>query len=204
MIMIKCGSRKSCSRLWTCLAAILVAMSLFFPADPASAQETFEPLVLSEDQMTRYLAALPEMARLYSKMRDKPVLEIQTALRAVVKKNGFEDFDKFKRMSDTITVVMSGIDPKTKVFTEPAVVLEQRIVDMTDAIKELKEELMSSPDTADPENVEALMLPLEQLLDDLKDGRGTLPAETDPQNVKLIQKYFIKIVSGALPRREEK
>jgi len=204
MIMSKRGSRKSCSRLWTCLAAIIVAMQLFFPVEPAAAQETFEPLVLSEDQMTRYLAALPEMASVYSKMRDKPVPEIQTALRAVVKKNGFEDFEKFKRMSDTITVVMSGIDPKTKAFTEPAVVLEQRIVDMTGAIKELKDELMSSPDTADPENVEALMLPLEQLLDDLKDGRGTLPAKTDPQNVKLIQKYFIKIVSGALPRREEK
>jgi hypothetical protein len=204
MIMSKRGSRKSGSRFWTCLGAILVALQLFFPAEPAAAQETFKPLVLSEDQMTRYLAALPEMVSLYSKMRDMPVPEIQTAFRAVVKKNGFEDFEKFKRMSDTITVVMSGIDPKTKAFTEPAVVLEQQIVDMTGVIKELRDELMSSPDTADPETVEAQMLPLEQLLDDLKDGRGTLPVKTDPQNVKLIQKYFIKLVSGALPRREEK
>ncbi|MDH3579728.1 MAG: hypothetical protein OEM91_03790 [Hyphomicrobiales bacterium] len=203
MIMNKRGSRKSCSRLWTCLAAIIVAMQLFYPAEPAAAQETFEPLVLSEAQMTRYLAALPEMASVYSKMRDKPVPEIQTALRAVVKKHDFEDFEKFKRMSDTITVVMSGIDPQTKAFTEPAVVLEQRIVDMTRAIKELRDELMSSPDTANPKNVEAQMLPFEQLLDDLKDGRGTLPAKTDPQNVELIRKYFVKLVSNALPRKDE-
>ncbi len=185
------------------LVLLFVIFAIFYRPDTAMSQDAFKPLVLSEDQMARYVAALPELVARLSQMRDKPIAEWQEAITPIARKHGFTDLVKFKRMSDTITVVMSGIDPMTKTFTEPAEVLEQRIKDLITIIAEMKKDLMSLPDKPSPEYVETQLIPLEHLLEDLKDGRGTLPEKTDPQNVKLIQKYFVKLVSNALPQRKE-
>jgi len=183
------------------LIALAVVLSLLWRGDAVTAQDRFEPLVLTEDQTTRYVNVLPEKAKIYSEMEGKLLPELQAALAVVAKEHGFTEFEKFWVMSNTIAVVMSGIDPQTKAFTEPAVVLEQKIQSLTKIIADMKNDMMSSPGAPDPESVDAQLLPLQQLLDDLKDGRGSLPEKTDPENVRLIQKYFVKLVSGALPRR---
>jgi hypothetical protein len=40
-------------------------------------------------------------------------------------------------------------------------------------------------------------LPFTQKLDELKEGRQSLPATTDPRNVALVRKYFDKMVLAA-------
>ena len=104
-------------------------------------------------------------------------------------------------MSDTITVVMGGFDPQTQKFTQPAIRLEEQITYLTNVIAELRNDLRSLPKNSTNSGLEARLLPLEQLLDDLKNSRGSLPEKVSPENVRLIKKYFAQLVSGALPGR---
>ena len=97
-------------------------------------------------------------------------------------------------MSATVAVVMSGIDPATKAFTEPKIVLEKRIAFMTTFIAEVKADNASMPPTSKLAKAPPEILPFTQALDTLKEGRKTLPATTDPRNVALVTKYFDKML----------
>ena len=46
---------------------------------------------------------------------------------AITKKFGFKDFNEYDEVVANITMVMSGIDPKTKAFTEPSVAIKKEI-----------------------------------------------------------------------------
>ena len=56
---------------------------------------------------------------------------IQAELEAAAKKHGFKDFAEYDEVVGNISMVMAGIDPKTKAFTEPAVAIKKEIEDVT-------------------------------------------------------------------------
>lgn len=189
------------NELRTAFVAMLIAIGILSHVGAALSQEVFEPIQLREEQMVRYIAALPEMAARANDVKNQLSAQVQSALAVIARKHGFTDPTEFKRMSDTITVVMGGIDPQTMAFTEPTIRLEQQIIYLTKVIGELRNEAQSLPKNSQIGDLEAELLPLEQLLDELKDGRGTLPEKTSPENVRLVQKYFVQLVSNAVPRR---
>jgi hypothetical protein len=181
----------------TCLVAALVVIAMLCRADSTAAQEAFKPVVLTEQQMEKYIATLPEIAAVRVAMRGRPDAELQAAFAVIVKKHGFESYAHFGLLSTTVAVVMTGIDPLTKTFTEPKVVLEEQIVSMTKIIDDLKADLKSQRSATGTADAAAELKPLMQLLDELKDGRGSIPATTAPGNVELVKKYFDKIITIA-------
>ena len=50
---------------------------------------------------------------------EKPDPKLDAQAEAVAKKNGFASLDEFEGVSTNISMIMSGIDPQTKKFTEP-------------------------------------------------------------------------------------
>jgi hypothetical protein len=66
------------------------------------------------------MAAYDDIAKLYyganPEKRD-PKVDAQAA--AVAKKNDFASLAQYENVSMNITMIMSGIDPQTKKFTEP-------------------------------------------------------------------------------------
>lgn len=186
------------------LAALAVTATALFvvaAADPALAQAKQQPapakqqatpppsqpaapalrqIELTEKQIEQLLAAQKEMDAVTDKLpesaTDQPDPKLQAQLEGIAKKNGFAGFDDYGAVYDNVSLVMSGIDPKTKAFTEPPEALKKQIAavqaDSKIPAKEKKE-----------------------ILDDMNAALKTLEPVKYPGNVALVTKYFDKLAA---------
>ena len=96
----------------------LLALSLFHPA-VANAQE-LKQIKLTEKHMQGFIAVSEHLAQLYDGANpDKPDPKLEPEAEALVKKNGFASLAEYDNVSMNIAMIISGIDPQTKTFTEP-------------------------------------------------------------------------------------
>ena len=104
---------------------------------------------LSEKQIQSFLAAQKEIAKLTEKMQDgpnaKPDPKVEAAVQAAATKNGFANFGEYSDVYDNISMIMSGLDPKTKAFSEPKVAIQKEI-DEVKADKKLTAQVPALPE----------------------------------------------------------
>jgi hypothetical protein len=102
------------------LFSALLALALF-DHGAATAQEAVKQIKLTEKHIQGFMAAYEDIARLYdganSDKPDDPKVEAQAAV--VATKNGFASLAQYDDVLTNITMIMFGIDPQTKKFTEP-------------------------------------------------------------------------------------
>jgi hypothetical protein len=85
----------------------------------AIAQEV-KQIKLTEKHIQGFMAAFDDIAKLYygaNSDKSDPKVDAQAAV--VAKKNGFASLAQYENVSTNITMIMSGIDPQTKKFSEP-------------------------------------------------------------------------------------
>ena len=166
--------RVTVSRCWgAVLFSALLALPLFNPS-VATAQE-MKQIKLTEKLMQSFIAVSGPMAQLYDGVNaDKADPKLDAQAEALVKKNGFASLGEYDDVATKIAMIMSGIDPQTKKFTEPTEQIKQTI----DAVKSDK----SVPEAQKKED-------LEQLGTALKSAKPVQFKE----NVTLVLKYFDKL-----------
>jgi hypothetical protein len=98
----------------------LLALALFDPGT-ATAQEVVKQIKLTDKHIQNFMAAYEDIAKLYDGAEsDKPEdPKVEALAAAVAKKNGFASLAQYDDVLTNITMIMSGIDPQTKKFTEP-------------------------------------------------------------------------------------
>jgi len=137
----------------------------------ATAQEVRQ-IKLTEKQIQSFMAAYEDMAKLYDDANaDKPDPKLEAQAAALAKKNGFASLAQYDDVLMNITMIMSGIDPQTKKFTEPPEQIKNEIV----ALKADK----SVPEAEKKQG-------LTQLEAALKNAR---PIQFN-ENIALVLKYF--------------
>jgi len=108
------------------LFSALLAFALF-DSGAASAQET-KQIKLTEKYILGFMAVSKEMASLYDGANpDKPDPKIEARAEAVAKRNGFASLSECDDVAANISMIMSGIDPQTKKFTEPPEQIRKQI-----------------------------------------------------------------------------
>jgi hypothetical protein len=109
------------------LFSALLALALFDPG-AATAQEV-KQIKLTEKHIQGLTAASKDMAKLYegASFSDKPDPKVEAQAEAVAKKNGFASLAEYDDVSINISMIMSGIDPQTKKFTEPPEQIKKEI-----------------------------------------------------------------------------
>jgi hypothetical protein len=148
----------------------LLGFSLF-DLGTCIAQEV-KQIKLTEKQIQSFMAAYEDMAKLYDDANaDKPDPKVEAQAAALAKKNGFASLAQYDDVLTNITMIMSGIDPQTKKFTEPSEQIKNEIV----ALKADK----SVPEAEKKEG-------LTQLEAALKNARPIQFKE----NIALVLKYF--------------
>jgi hypothetical protein len=124
------------------------------------------------------------MEQLYDGVNpDKPDPKLEAQAEALVKKHGFASLDEYDDVSMNIVMIISGIDPQTKRFTEPPEQIKQQI----DAVRSDK----SVPEAQKKE----VLVQLEAALKDAK------PIQFR-ENIALVLKHFdelIGLVQGQRP-----
>jgi len=156
------------------LLSALLAFALF-GLGAAIAQEV-KQIKLTDKHIQGFMAAYDDIAKLYyGSNPDKPDPKVEARAAALAKKNGFASLAQYEDVSTNIVMIMSGIDPQTKKFTEPPEQIKNEIA----ALKADE----SIPET---EKIEGLA----QLEAALKIVRPIQFKE----NIALVLKYFDQLV----------
>lgn len=159
------------------MAAAIVAVALAQLPSGAAAQGAVKQVALSAKHVEGFIAAQKDMAAVAEKMQtnsDKPDPKVQAELESISKKHGFASFQEYDDVAANISMVMAGIDPQSRAFTEPKVAIQKEI----DEVK---------ADSSIPEKEKKQML--EELAEALKSAQ---PIQF-PDNVELVKKYWEKI-----------
>jgi hypothetical protein len=156
------------------LFSALLTVVLFDPG-AATAQE-LKQVKLTEKRIQGFIAAFNEIAKLYDgAVADKPDPKVEAQAAAIAKKSGFATLAEYEDVSMNIAMIMYGIDPQTKKFTEPP-----------EQIKEEIAALKGDESVPEPEKKEGLA----QLEAALKDAK---PVQFQ-ENIVLVLKYFDQLV----------
>jgi hypothetical protein len=175
MLLIRIGYAVSTRRafLGVWFSALLVP-ALFVPG--AATAQKVKQIKLTEKHIQGFMAAYDDIAKLYyGSNPDKPDPKVDAQAAALAKKNGFASLAQYEDVSTNIVMIMSGIDPQTKKFTEPPEQIKNEIA----ALKADE----SVPET---EKIEGLA----QLEAALKIVRPIQFKE----NIALVLKYFDQLV----------
>ena len=96
----------------------LLALALF-DHGAAIAQEA-KQIKLTEKHIQGFMASYEDMAKLFESANpDNPDPKVEAQAAALAKKNGFASLAQYDDVLTNIIMIMSGIDPQTKKFTEP-------------------------------------------------------------------------------------
>src|SRR4029079_2914768 len=99
-------------------------------AQPA-ADRAAKQIPLTQKQVLGFIAAQNALDPILEKIQGPAAAqlppELKAALEAAAKKHGFKDFNDYDEVTANITMVMTGMDAKTKVFTVPAIAIKDAI-----------------------------------------------------------------------------
>jgi hypothetical protein len=160
------------------LGALFSALLAFVLLDPGAAiAQEVKQIKLTEKHIQGFTAASKDMAKLYDgadPSADKPDPKVEAQAGAIAKKSGFASLAEYEDASMNIAMIMYGIDPQTKKFTEPSEQIKKEIVALKDD--------QSVPEAEKREG----LAQLEAALKDVK------PVQFK-ENIALVLKYFDKL-----------
>jgi hypothetical protein len=109
--------------------SMFLAAALLHPG--ATAAQEVKQIKLTEKHIQGFVGAAKDMARLYAGANpDQPNPKVEAQAAAVAKKNGFASLGEYDDASMNISLIIAGIDPQTKKFTEPPEQLKKQIADL--------------------------------------------------------------------------
>ena len=95
-------------------------------------------------------------------------------LSQIAKKFGFKDFNEYDDVASNIALVMAGIDPQTKAFTDPPTAIKREIEEIT-------------ADKSMPEKER------KQALDELAEAMKMAQPIQFPGNIEIVKKYYDRL-----------
>ena len=157
---------------------LLAAATWAFSDRPVAAQEQLKQVDLTERQIQGFIAAQKPMTDATDKFQgdasDKPDAKLKAALEAIAKQQGFRDLAEYDEVAATISMVMAGIDPESKKFTQADDAIRQQIKDL-EADKTLPAEERK------------------QAIGELTEALKQAQPIRNPANIELVKKYYDKI-----------
>jgi hypothetical protein len=154
-------------------AVAVVAFALL--AGVASAQAPVKQVKLSDKQIESYIAAFKDMNDAFDKLaNEKSEAKALAQLNSVAKKFGFKNHTEYDEVATNIAMVMFGIDPQTKTFTDPPTLAKKELDD-------------AKADKTLPEKER------KQLVEELTEQLKTVQPIQHPGNIELVKKYYDKL-----------
>jgi hypothetical protein len=160
------------------MISLAIAIGLAPVCGVALAQAPVKQVKLTEKQVQSFIAAQKDLTAITDKMdgsvSDKPDPKVQAELEGIAKKHGFASFQEYDDVAANISMVMAGIDPQSKAFTEPKVAIQKEI-----------EEVQGDKSIPEKEK--------KQMLEELNEALKSAQPIANPGNIELVKKYYDKI-----------
>jgi hypothetical protein len=146
------------------------AWSLAASAERARRVSPVKQIRLTERQIQGFIAAQKEMAVVAKSGQREPRPESVT----VAKKNGFKDFAEYDEVAANILMVIAGMDPQSKRYTDPQTAMKKKIAEI------IADKTISKTDK-------------NELLHEFKKRLNAAQPIQYPSNVELVRKYYDRI-----------
>jgi hypothetical protein len=166
--------------MYRMLCLTVAAMSVAFASLPTSALAQFavKQIELTENRIEGFIAAQNDILAVVEKIdavsSDHANTNYEAELDAVTRKHGFQGLAEYDAVAVNISLIMAGIDPETKVFTDPQTAIKKEI-----------EEL--NADEAVPQSEK------KNLLEELNAVLKAAEPIQFPMNIELVKKYYDKL-----------
>lgn len=156
------------------VALAVIALAQFTTI--VAAQNPIKQIKLSDKHIEGFIAAQKDMAAAAEKVQATPPTcdKVDAVLETAAKKHGFASFCEYDDVAANISMVMAGIDPQSKQFTEPQAAIKKEIEEVT-------------ADKSIPEKEK------KQMLEELNEALRNAQPIQNPANVDLVKKYWDKI-----------
>jgi hypothetical protein len=179
------SSLATCGFLLAAPAGFIASTSIAVAQNQQGDQDQgMQQVALTAAQIENYIAAQQPMGAIIGKLpeaeSDNPSPATLLKLDAAAKANKFASFQEYQTVGENISLVMSGIDPKTKSYVGAETVLKQQIADVQ------ADKTMGAKDKKDQ---------LEQLNEALSSAE---PVKVKA-NIDLVVKYYDKLLA-AMPQ----
>lgn len=158
----------------TLAASAFLACATFVTA--STAQE-FQQVELTEEQITKFIAAQADLAKIGPAEAPEPASDTapaappaidektQAELDAVATKHGFKDYAALDDVAANIALVLAGIDDETGNYADPRKQLDEELAEVkgddklaaeekADMLKEIEEAIAATPELKFPNNIE--------------------------------------------------
>ena len=106
------------TRRWLLGGLVSGLLALCFGGGAAA--EEVKQIKLTEKQVQGYIATAEPLADIFEDANpDKPDPKIEAQALVLVKKNGFASLEEYDDVAANISMIVAGLNPQTKEFTEP-------------------------------------------------------------------------------------
>jgi hypothetical protein len=136
-----------------------------------AAAEAMKQVQLSANHVENFIKAHKELAPMYEKLEPaagKPDPKAMANIEAAVKRYGFSGLNEYEDVANSIAVVMGGIDPKTKQYSDPVKAIKSEIAQIQGdkkmsaaerkkALQELNAELKEAQSVQHPGNIQLVI-----------------------------------------------
>ena len=158
--------------------AAFVAIALAQFSSSAFAQTEVKQVKLTDKQIEGFIAAQKDMASVAEKLQGgaatSPTRRCRPSSRPSPRSTASPASTSTTTWPPPSPMVMAGIDPQTKAFTDPTVAIKKEIDEVTG-------------DKTIPENEK------KQMLDELNEALKAAQPIQYPSNIELVKKYFDKL-----------
>ena len=154
----------------------IILVALWAGLSVAAAQDV-KQIKLTEDQVTRFIAAQADLAAIASKIQDageKPDPALQTELEGIATKHGFSTFAELDDVAANISIVMAGLDTESGNFVDPV-----------EALRKQRDDVQKDKTIPDADN--------KQLIDELSEAINTTPQLQYKENVDIVKAHRAEI-----------
>lgn len=154
----------------------IILVALWAGLSVAAAQDV-KQMKLTEDQVTRFIAAQADLAAIASKIQDageKPDPALQTELEGIATKHGFSTFAELDDVAANISIVMAGLDTESGNFVDPV-----------EALRKQRDDVQKDKTIPDADK--------KQLIDELSEAINTTPQLQYKENVDIVKAHRAEI-----------
>lgn len=164
-------------------AAPLMAQQPNRPRPQQQQQQAAEPeeieleqIELKQSQIDAYVTAQTAIKPITAKLKGniQPTTKMLAQMEAIAKQAGFKDLDEFGDVGSNIEFVFGGIEPQSKKFSEPEVLIGQDIAKV---------------------NADTKLKPAQKkrILEDLQQAQKSAPKLRFPGNAELVAKNYDRL-----------
>ena len=162
----------------------IILVALWAGLSVAAAQDV-KQIKLTEDQVTRFIAAQADLAAIASKIQDageKPDPALQTELEGIATKHGFSTFAELDDVAANISIVMAGLDTESGNFVDPVRATETRL---KAHLRKQRDDVQKDKTIPDADK--------KQLIDELSEAINTTPQLQYKENVDIVKAHRAEI-----------